>query len=736
MKTTKATLGGFPLRAALPGGWTFTEGTTPSQMVMGLRPKDALALLAKNENPVDFVFSSGGKTMTVRGLYVLHEVPDDNPNVKSVLVSDWRWMWANRNIERDYNIRREVGLKRYINGLTDQTAVISPEIRYWEWSLRSGSVQGAFETWKVSDVLEDMFGDILDLDTKVRHKVSVLTGPSEKDMTDRTALENVSFHGDGGDAALNRMKSIVPGLGIKLDENSDVIVYRKDLSGPTTIADIGLGPISSASKSVFIKVNNRLMRPWRIRIRMEYEVELLAKAHEYAAGQTVAQDPQDLYLVNVAPVPDPHLLVGGKDVCEGTWTIFGYEGDGKGLLSAWNLVDDNIWTRLMIRQAMVPLGVDLFARLGLTGIENPYTSQVAHCTTANDHFRQTYQLSRFWMNRLKSMRPYRLSTINEQTGGRSPAICYSDYAIQPSLRGKLVRSINDQYVFMNVRGYPADGKLFPQTNKANPVQVAPCRVEIINADQGIFRLNWKVDPYGNQQNVVPSRITNVPNANLRGAGPISVDSVVEGFAQDQLPELNEEDHKAILFTASPASPNNNTRLYTIDITPAMIKEKWAGIDIGDCVGPEMDIFIGPNVVTCKVGWRDWAAQDIKRLFGYGVPKGAIPRPPNIEQLILNNAPTNSETGANIKDVALAFAAQMYVSLEDRIDGEQAATFNPDVTLEGWMESVQHVVTSEPGSKTLTMVKFEQRRPRMSISEFMDSSMRRAIFHLVQAPGVS
>lgn len=738
MNIAKATLGGFPLRSAITEGWTFTEGVSPSQMVMGLRPQDAATLLAKNENPVDFFYEFDGKAITVRNLYVLHEVPDDNPNVKSVLVADWRVWWPNRTVERDYNIRRVGGFLRYISGLTQETAVVTPNVRYWEWSLfpKDQSDLKQKRVWNVLAILEDILEDIALL-VPWKPNLSILERKGEREITNKVAVEMLSFSGDGGDAALNRIKSIVPGLGITLDENSGVVVFRKDMNGPLTIADIGLGPQSS-SRPALVQVNNRLMRPAKVNVRMEYLIEMRADAHERGLESNAEIAKDDLYLVNVAPIPDPELIVNGSSQCQGTWVPFDDSTSEppytEGLITAWNNTGGTQITKQFIREALVPLGIDLMARFEQVGIDVVDQNVTARCATIQKHFRTTYQFSKFWINRFKTILPYRLAIINEATAGRAPAVCYSDYSMLPSVRGKLVHSIEDQWVFMDVKGYPDNGLIVPLTDPE--IHVAPCDVEIVDADQGVLTLKWKPDVYGNIEQILPSKIVNPPNGhitrpNAMGRGPIFVDSVVEALASDQLPALSASDKKAILFSAVPASPNDNRRLHTVVVTPDMVEKASQGkIRLGECVGPEVDIFIGPNLVQCMIRWQDGRASDIKRLFGYG--SGT----PKIDDLILNGTALGQgagTTGANIVDIAVAYATQLYVSLVDRIEGEQASKFNPDVKLRGWEESVQHVITPAPESKFQTIVKFERRIPRMNIEEFMDGSMRRAIFRLATPP---
>jgi hypothetical protein len=394
----------------------------------------------------------------------------------------------------------------------------------------------------------------------------------------------------------------------------------------------------------------------------------------------------------------------------------------------------------------VPLGIDLFARLKQIGIQLPKTAIVARCACIQNHYRSTYQISKFWMNKIKSLRAYTLFTINIETGGRAPAICYSNYSIQPSGRGKLVRSIDDQLVFIDVRGYPSNGLLFPQMPVAgragvtdDPVQVAQCKVRIVDADQGIIHLDWVTDPYDNQNAIIPSLISRPPNANLMDAereqNPMCVDAICKRLARGEYPELAAFDQKSILMSAVPASPNDRRRLHTVTVTPDDVNTHFQ-IDVGECVGPEMDVFIGPNMITAKIAWRDAKKEDILKCFGYPENSGQ----PNLEGIILNQQtpqtfrPGEPSSAAGINDAAISFAAQIYVSLMDRIQGEQASDFNPKVGLQGWEESVQHVV--ESGGKMLTIVRFLPRIPRMNIMQFLDSSTRRAIFRIAQPPATT
>jgi hypothetical protein len=338
------------------------------------------------------------------------------------------------------------------------------------------------------------------------------------------------------------------------------------------------------------------------------------------------------------------------------------------------------------------------------------------------------------MNRLKSIRANLVSTINQATAARAPSPCFSDVAVVASQRGKLNRSVDDQFLFMNIQGYPDNGLLRPMQIPAGFEQIspAPCRVYIVDADQGIIFLEFDTDVYGNQAQIAPSIVENNPNPNYiknPAFGPITVDAICSTLDSGKYPHLVENDKKSVIMTAMPASPNNLKRLHKITVLPSDVEFKLGGSRIGDCVGPEMDMLIGPNTATAKFTWLDARKNDIKRGFGY--PDSRTPA--NLAGLCLNDTPTTEPTGANIRELAVSYATQIYLTLLDRLQGEQASDFSPDVELKGWQDQVSHMISTE--GKMTTTVRFPPKLPRMSIAEFLSGDTRRAIFRLASVQPV-
>lgn len=716
MASASATLGGYFLLNSSPVKWTMREGVRPSVETFDMRPADATALLnAYAGKPCTLVMSVNGATVTVRNLYVLHVAPQDKPQIAKVTVADRRWLWPSTHILRRYNMRRNIGSKRIVNivangsgGSLDQNL---PAIQYWPWSLKVGKDATAIP-WRSKDVLADVMAEIAQVEQGWNGNVMPFVD-STGAGTSQTPIENLELN-DSGDGALARVLNYLPGVGIKVELDGTARAYNKT-DGTEGESVSNLGPEVVGGGHVVL-VNNAVLRPRRILVQFQREIERRFDFEENTTGSVAQNGPDSWTMENVGQVTDPFLTISGKAYPEGTWLTISEICTGFSQRAGFTVDRD------LLRQAMVPF-FDLWADLNLTGQFDPSADWVPRIAMLQRCYRQYFRINARNMARILALRPYRISTVDQATGTRAPAAVYADHAIIPSMRGKLANGVDNQYFALNVTAYPPSGVIDSTTRPA------PALVEIVDQDQGIIAINYKVDPLRLNEMVLPSKIVNNPRGDIRFplAGPVSFDSVVDG--QDP-PALSPSFKCAVILTCVPASPNGDAQLHEVPVLPAQV-EPLLGRSVGTCLGPDLEIYVGPNVLTAKIRWQDSRAADIEACFGLPEGKNAIP---NLQGLVLNDGQSGVEQGASLQNVALAVAAQVYAALLDRQQGTQAGILNPNVGIKGYVEEVSHEIT--PRGAGLTHVSLPGQVPRLTLATFLDSNTRAALFKIAMPQAVA
>ena len=126
-----ATLGGFPLLASAPVGWTFSEGTHWHEETFDMHPADAKALMNKASTPTELVIDDKERKLTVKYIWAINEIPGDNPAIARVRVVDRRFWLPYYNFLGRFNMRRNVGFQRVGDNATPQLNPVVPDVWYW-----------------------------------------------------------------------------------------------------------------------------------------------------------------------------------------------------------------------------------------------------------------------------------------------------------------------------------------------------------------------------------------------------------------------------------------------------------------------------------------------------------------------------------------------------------------------------------------------------------------------------
>lgn len=713
-----------------PASWALVPGVRAPIREFDMQPGDADGLLSGEAQPFDLKIDAG-PTLTVKNVVAISRGVSPDPNIARVRVTDQRFAWPYMHLgPRRYNIRRKVGVKLLANPASiRELGQVVDTIAYHPASLNGGA------KWTALAVLRDML-DALAKALKARpggktFGTSADTATIEVDGIEQIPLEDFEVD-DSADNAIGRILGYLPGADITVDADGTVRVYSTIDGTEKALVKDRTGSESVGTHVEFI--DNARIRPREIHVLFEREIET---RFDFEESGTVTTD--ERYMENVLQIPDPALtLVGGSVVTTGTWV------EVSTALAAWNaqgaLPAGFRLSLEFFRKAMVPY-MDPWKGVGLAGQFVPDADWVARIAAMLTHYRQTYRISPRWLDRIRHLGAYRVGTVDVATGTRGKATCWADYSWIPTQRAGLIAHSAGQPMpyAMNVARYPTDGKIVATT----PPAVAD--VELIDADQGIVRFNFRGDIMRVYEQVLPSQITNAtaqvvpgnqaanpgPLQQIAGVGsaPFTFDSVRSGGAANS---LTTQYKAATILTAFPAYPNSEAQLHRVvvkpnDVAPALPEAFRA--QMKNSFGPTLEIKIGAEVETARVAWIDDAAEVIEQAFGVGNPvkdlSGAM------EAITLNSKSQQSigNTAASIQAIAHAAAAAAWASYADYHDGMKEVALTTGLKLQGFAGSIEHSV--QPDGKAVTRVTLRGPRVGLSMFAYLDRNTRALVMRLAR-----
>lgn len=729
MGLVNGSLGGVPLLMSSNFGWTIRTGVRPEIREFDVMLESEQALKDKIGKPVELSIQGRSDTLTVKGLYVLHVGPGENPNIRRVTVADRRWMWPMCHILRRVNIRRRVGFKRLAApNAPPELQDVAQKLWYAPYSIKDEDSDNAEEArWKLKDIFEDVLKEMKKFESEFSGSTFSYSVAASIDGQKSLPIEQAEID-DTSDAALQRLLGYAAAGEVGLDKDGNVTIFSKADGGESGEAD-KLGP-PIWGRGTIIPTDFSALRPKKITFLFTPEIEMRLKFEELGSSTTTAQDDAKALVVhNVVPIPDFQATIGGAPVTQGTYVrmeqYLAYLRS-LGVPGTLGRIDFDI-----LNKAMVPWN-ELWGALGLAGSFNPDGDWSARIAAIQHHYRKTYRVERTVMDRLLDIRAYRVATIDPQSGQRAPATCYSDYCIIPSTRALMAQASNgaDLSAVLNIVGWPLDGKIDQNTR---PV---PAEVSILDKDQGIIHVEYVIDPNRMAEQVLPSMIEINGDAGVPGllpsrCGP-SLDLTQTGRAHAFNAVLNAEEwakltnsHRAMfIVTAIPAAPNTDKQLFRVEIKPDDVKELMGGIQIGSCKGPEMEIRIGPGVETARVAWNDERETDIRDALGLN----GNDKEPDIKDLVINYKESGDDVGASLLAIAKAKAASYWGALADRKTGVHVADMKAGVKPAGNIRAVEHEVSTD--GETVTRLELPGEGVQVNLFSLLDNSARRAIMRLV------
>jgi hypothetical protein len=738
MGEANATLDGRPLIGNVT--WSVTSGVRPYTTIVTLRKSDAEALLdggslsggaavtgggGSGARPVTLKLESG-RSGEFKNLYVLHEMPAPAPAYAALLISDRRWLWQNCIYRRHLNVRRKIGTKRLVSQNNAEAWTVDDDVSFAPYSLKDGRT-----VWSPAELLADLGAALKHWEkTQGGSEPEVVIPQLPAVGSGGAAIQDLELDGTL-DACIERALAFLPGMDVTVDADGSVRFFWR--TGTEESDEIKAAGPEVMGRGHITPVSFRRVRPRKIRVYFSVMAEIRVDFEELASTGTTSALIQDgFWCENVLPVPDYALNTASGTVMSGTYVTFAEALPAWGALPGIGTLDFP-----KIRRAMVPFN-NLWTGARLSGAASPAQDWMARIGAIQAHYRRTFRLNRRIMDRLASIHPYRVATINPVTGTRGRAAVFSDFSYVATTRSLFAEEQNSQQLSyaMNVACYPSGG------NIAATTLAAPALLTIEDSDQGVFQVDYHADPTRVYELALPSQIetegqntapgTVVPSV---GGGPspfLGRSSRSIGWnilGRFQAPATLTSQHKLIaIFTAVPASPNNKRAMCWVDVSPGEVPQ-WSGSNV--CEGPMLEIRVGPGLEVARVGWDDTQKERIQSLLTstdespvaegdeYGLKKLVI------------NYDSGAGNSASLTSIARAAAARVWHALRDHSVGTATVGFRPSGKLTGSMKTIEHELDFA-GALTSRMTVPAQVEA-FDINRYLDASTQR-IIHRLANPG--
>jgi len=739
-KKATVTLDGVSLAATSAIVWRFVTGVTPYTAVFSVHKSEWTGRLEKRAGKaVELVVEdSRNVKTTIRELYILHTVPSDSPHRVSFLVADRRWKWSYKLVARDYNITRKTGNRTaQKEQVPVETKLYFDQYDYLAYSLFQGQTK-----WTARQAIEDVLSIVEPLAKPVFDSFPVSADSHSRKGGDREfTLQNITLR-DQGDVAIARVLSYIPGAELYINADGQLVLFDStDLDGGEHILD-GAQPTTWDGEAI-TKVERKQIRPNKVIVHYQREIEVAFEYSDNYAGTSVADPIRNApFLENVLPTVDPSTSLevydpepGGSqrvDVPPGTWVPV------RQWLAAMDYAKPSgslPWTFETIRWGWY-LGL-LADWLGARGdADDTEDGNVAARVAAlHTHFRQTFRINRRYMERIRSLRAVRVALLDPVTGARAPSAVWGQCCMIPSDKGCLLmgnrRDPNRAKYFRNIDYlYPSISEGFELIDTAP----SPALVTILDADLGIFRVEWKPSPYGDVGSIVPSILVGEDGHSMvptRDLAQQDTQCVVPGAIIDSgsnaISLRPRMELKAIL-TIVPNAPNNPKQFHWIEVDTKEIAGLFhREFRIRDGEGPALEAWVPPGELTSRWGWKDdqKCYETIQAVLGLDSDD---PDQAGIGGDLPGFVHVNEER--HLQSHAISLAAELMMPFADAKQGTVASAVPRKFRLAGGVKSATIRVAAAPSAKVDAVHEFHGERRGISRWATLPESARRVILGTV------
>lgn len=729
------TLDKIPLAATAGITWKFQTGSQPYQTIFTVAKRHWDEYLSsKKGSPLTLeIQDSRGSQLKIKQVYILYEVPSDSPHRSSFLVSDKRWKWQYQLIVRDFNIPRKTGELQATGFPTQSNSMNVDSWDFYQYSLKDQKTR-----WKAKEALEDVLEELHEKDD-ASYEISSwsIKESAEEDKT--ISLQNVLLR-DQGDIAVGKLLGFIPGTDLYVDAEGVTQVYNAaDMDAAEEY--FGKLPLVQWGSDAPIMVDRAAIRPSKVILHYDKEIEiLLLYRDDYAEGGEAYLQTSWLYMSNVCQTVDPKTTLDmyndetgeiekDVEVAAGTWVRFDKWLEA---MDKDKPEDSAPWTFETISRYWFVGNLETI--LGAGGNEYDDTANIAARVQAiRQHFRQTFRISPRIMGRVREMAATRVTVLDPVSGLRAPAAAWPQACFIPSKKAEPKAPIG-----RNVDYYEAakgSGSSSGKLHAAGFGLAAPCSVNMIDADLGIFRLEWLPNPKGLVSEVIPCHLVDefmgqpaVLSRDLREQdekpvlGDAKVESGSNGLQLAEYCDLN------VMMTFVPAG-NYPGQMYTQEVSVGdldKIFQKGARIQNGD--GPELHIYVEPGEMTSRWAWDEDASgkSTIRDMLGLsGTDTAGLKDPTQMPGLKHLNE-------KQLETHAKSYATEMIANYADGWQGN-VATVLPEkkiIELKGNMGSTTIRIASAPSGKVDMVSEFTGQQRPVSRFSVMPTSVRAQILGYV------
>ena len=754
----KTPAGDYPLAGTGAVSWRIQAGVQPYSTTFSAHNLAWEALKIHKGKPLKLsITDSKGDKVVVEDVYILHEMPSSSPSVTSFVVSDKRWKWSYQIIVRDYNLTRRTGDKNYQeldlpkDGLPDKFA-------FFPNSLKNGQT-----LWEPQDIIEDILETISKGTDSKKHVIE------EFPDTGEITIQNVVLR-DTADSALARALGYIPGADIYLDLKGKVRVFNTLNVGAAERHFDGLKEIGTSWNGGKVEnITREHIRPSAVHVYYQRELEaVLEYSDDYTTGTAAQPSRDDAFIENVIATVDPASGViaydpefgpsGGsvyKIVPPGTWVeakawlnYHNTPGVRPEVSAPWNF--DTIrtwWVKGALEGQLIGSGQ--------RGRKHFDTGNYIQAVGAlRENFRQTFKISRRYMERLRDIRNVRVGIIDPITGQRQPASVWSQGAYIPTEKGGHIamRSHPEFYhTVFNFTSLPQNGE---QLTDSVP---SPQRVSWVDKSAGIFRIESKQSTYGTFSAIIPGNCVDpqnnltslVRNLQDQDEKPVGAGMRLENGTNEFF--LSRTYEFKVLLPVLPNSPNNNSQFHQEVVTfddlltayPSLMQAgpkdrpgdpagRGRGIKRGH--GPVLEVFIPEGETSARFAWKDdiQAKATLKRVLGLDEedPRlaGVDPEDPMAGYVFQNH-----ET--ELRPHAIAVAAEAMSAYIDTIQGRVMTRVPPQgLELKGNMSGTTLQVSGAPSGRVEVSHDFPGIRRPISRLALMADSARKVILRILPFGG--
>lgn len=502
--------------------WSLTAGVTPYRTSVKVPRETSLRLSAKS-NPVEIgCYFHGGTEgnpdlvdRRFQRVHLLEPKPVDDFFVHWTL-ADSRFSWRGKKITGSWNKTRTANSYSTPLAALPETAPARvrqqfdrfSQGRYLPWS-----VQADGRPWDAIQILEQVLASLsIPFVPAVSHDGAYYVENVEFDEVDvHQALADL--------LAKSRLQ-----LGIR--ETGDVYVFSLDVFDPSLSANLLAAQARlKTGPGKLYRQEKKNIRPSRIHVRFERKEEIRVVATTNTGDYWAENSRLSAYVLpgvwtqddvfwgrviaceNVIPVPYP-ITVGGRTA--------------------------NVGEYMPIRQFMANLPVpiaetDLRERFFSGLLETWYAYQISStysieeyayasqiCGALRQHYRQTWRMDPFWVQRMKSWEPRRASVLDAYSGYCPPSPVFSDYCVIPT--GRVPR-------FSRNPGLGARAAFNWLVEDRDPYRTQPTigTLQTVSEPFGIFRVALPSLIDGVWGRVVFTGLDPLPELSLAGSTPVMVE---------------------------------------------------------------------------------------------------------------------------------------------------------------------------------------------------------------------